>query len=96
MKHQSVPPEEAGLFALPPTPPLKRAKSLREADRDSRPTWSRYRPKNRIPCDECMRVLHEAEGVGPYARAARWKRTLQAQVLVLCNEHADAWKLEET
>jgi hypothetical protein len=83
------------LFELPEGEPVKRSKSLRELDRLSRPVWTRYKPRNRVPCDECITLLHEAGGVGPYAKSARHKRTLEGKFLLLCDEHARLWRAEE-
>jgi hypothetical protein len=83
------------LFPVPESNPLKRSKTLRELDREGRPRWSKYRPRNRVPCDECITCLHEAKGVGPAARDARWKRSLGGLFWLLCHEHADTWKAED-
>jgi hypothetical protein len=77
------------LFDLPPDTPLPRAKTLRELDREARPRWSRYRPVNRVVCDECVIVLHEAGGVGPPPRAARWRLSLGATSFFFCDNHTD-------
>lgn len=87
--------DEPVLFDLPAGEPLARAKTLRDLDREARPRWTQYRPRTRIPCDECITLLHEAGGVGPYARAARFKRSTPTAVYVLCNEHARLWQEEE-
>lgn len=84
------------MFELPPAVPVKRAKTLRDMDREARPRITRYRTAGRTPCDECVLVLHEANGVGPYARAARWRAAYKGRVLFLCNEHADLRRVEWT
>lgn len=84
------------MFDLPPSGPVKRAKSLRELDRVARGQISRYRPVRRVPCDECVLVLHEADGRGPYPRAVRWRFTRGRTVLLLCNEHAELRRKEGT
>lgn len=83
------------LFELPEGHVLPRAKTLRELDRETRPRWTRFHSTNRTPCDECITLLHEAGGVGPYARAARWRRVAPTGTLLLCTAHADAWRAEE-
>lgn len=85
---------DGALFSIPTPPPLKRAKTLRETDAATRPQWSRYHPKDRIPCDECIALLHEAGGIGPYARSARWKCKTGTEILLLCSEHTDARRKE--
>jgi hypothetical protein len=82
------------LFELPDPPPIKRAKTLRELDAESRPRWTRVHFKDRVPCDECIALLYEADGVGPYARSARWRLSRNNKSLLLCHEHADAWREE--
>lgn len=82
------------LFDLPPSAGVKRAKTLRDLDRAARGSITRYRPVRRVPCDECILVLHEAGGHAPYAHAARWRATCPDTVLFLCNEHAELWRAE--
>jgi len=83
------------LFELPDPPPTKRAKTLRELEAEARLKWSRLHLKNRVPCDECILLLHEAGGVGSYANSARWRLTRGAKVLYLCNKHTQAWRKDE-
>jgi hypothetical protein len=52
------------------------------------PRWSELRRKRPIKCDDCVRDLHEAKGVGPAPRNARWLRDLHGTVSLLCGEHA--------
>jgi hypothetical protein len=76
------------LFERPTPSPVTRSQTLREIDQNARPKWTAHRPKKRMPCDECILVLHEAGGVGPYARSARWRRSMTGQpTLFLCDEH---------
>ena len=84
--------KDVPLFDVP-TQPLRRAKSLSS---DGTPVrWMRLRLKNRVPCDECIIILHENHGVGPYADPARWKRSQGSRVLYLCHRHAEAWKKDD-
>jgi hypothetical protein len=53
----------------------------------NRITWSTYRPKIRVACDEGLQDLVAAGG-GPVARAARYRRTQHGQDLLLCTTHA--------
>lgn len=84
------------LFDLPEAIPVKRAKTMREIEREQRPQWSRYRPKQRMPCDECIALLHEAGGAGPYANSARWRCRIGDTVILLCKDHAETRRKGET
>lgn len=83
------------LFEQPEGVPLQRAKTLRDLDRESRPRWSRYRPRNPVTCDECVIYLHERKGVGPVPRGARWRRVTPDRTLLLCEEHTQMWKRDD-
>lgn len=50
--------------------------------------WSKYRPKERVPCDHCLRDLLAPER-GPVARAARWRRKHRDNDLLLCGAHME-------
>lgn len=83
------------LFDAPQPLPPRRSRILQELDAAARPHWARYRPVRRVPCDECIAVLHEDQGVGPYAQSARWRRTQEGcRPLLLCHIHAELWKAE--
>ena len=83
------------MFDMPQSRPVKRAKTLRELEREGRASVTRYHVKQRVPCDECIVLLQEAGGKGPYARSARWRASVRGRVLLLCNEHADSWREEQ-
>lgn len=83
------------LFELPDPAPPRRAKTLREKDREARPTWSRYNPRTRVACDECITLLHESRGQGYAAQSARWRLRQGALDLVLCHAHAQARRIEQ-
>lgn len=51
--------------------------------------WSGYRPKARVPCDSCLADLVDAGGVGPLARAARYRRKQGSKDLLLCTRHME-------
>lgn len=55
-------------------------------------SYSRYQPKARVACDECIAVLHEAGGVGPPPRGARMTRRGGDRTLRLCGAHAALWR----
>jgi hypothetical protein len=82
--------ETIPLFDAPAREVLKPAKTLAQAERDQRPTWTSYSGK-RVACDECVIFLHENQGKGPLPRSARRVRTVRAtrEQLRLCKDHAD-------
>ena len=84
--------DDEPLFEMPRDAPVKRAKTLRDLEKAARPTITRYRTRERVPCDECMLLLFESGGVGAYSRSARWRLSVKGTILLLCNEHADAWR----
>lgn len=83
------------MFDLPTPTPVVKSLSLRKANHEGKATWTRCRPKTRVPCDECVIVLHENHGVGAFPRSVRWRRTSDGTALRLCDEHAREWKAEE-
>lgn len=50
------------------------------------PQWTKYRPKQRVACDDCLADLVAAGG-GPVARAARFRRIHQGVDRLLCSAH---------
>lgn len=87
------PPDQPALFAinLPPPPPRPR----RGTEPPGRPRWSAYKPKNRVPCDDCLLYLAEHDGHGPLPTAARWKRIRGNTMRLLCYGHARAWRHDD-
>lgn len=70
-------------------------KTPRQLARELRPRWTRQaRTGPRQPCDECVRALHAAGGVGPLPRPATMVRTVRAtgDVARLCSDHGGALK----
>lgn len=64
----------------------------RRAARKPKPNairWSKYRPKERVPCDNCLADLVDAGGVGPLARAARYRRQQGTADQLLCTKHME-------
>lgn len=52
--------------------------------------YSKYTAKNPARCDDCVRVLYEAnrtDGSAPPIRQARWKRSVAGSSSLLCAEH---------
>jgi hypothetical protein len=83
---------EVPLFDVPASTPVARSKTLSANAADGKSRWTRLRLKNRVPCDECIALLHEAGGVGPYARAARWRLNRNGRSLYLCHDHEQVWR----
>jgi hypothetical protein len=79
-------PGSLALFGEPvsdPPPPVPHSPAVNE-----RPVWSRYNPKNRLPCDHCKQA--QADGtMTTIARLARWRRKVGNTDLLLCAEHAE-------
>lgn len=83
------------LFEVPEQPPVKRPKSLRELAAEAKLKFTRIRLRNRLPCDACIQVLHEAGGKGPYAGDAKWRMTGAGRgAMLLCHNHAAACKAQ--
>lgn len=74
----------------PPTPDPVRHPQV--TPKPGRPTWSRYRPKNPVKCDDCMAVHAETGGRGPIAGMARWRRAVGRDYRLLCYAHARRWR----
>ena len=87
---------QPGLFPTPEPDEVWRSSTLERetctALRDDRPRWTRYRPRNRIQCSECVLVLHEHRGQGPAIRGARWRLTIGKNAWYLCDSHANLRK----
>lgn len=52
-------------------------------------TWTAYRPRTRVPCDNCLADLVDAGGVDPLARAARYRRVQGRKDMLLCTRHME-------
>lgn len=78
------------LFVLPPIPPLWLSDHFAglAAEKGKFVALSGSR---RLPCDECVWVLHEAAGRGDPPRTAH-KEFRGSRSVRLCPEHADQWK----
>jgi hypothetical protein len=83
---------ELGLFETD-APPVVPTKSAAILARELKPVWSK-RAGTHCPCDQCVRDLHEAGGVGPLPRGASMVRTVKAtgDVQRLCRAHGEALK----
>lgn len=83
---------EPPLFDLPDPPPVP-TKSRAQVARELRPRWTRQGMQHH-PCDQCVRELHDAGGVGPLPRGATMVRTVAAtgDVTRLCPAHGNVLK----
>lgn len=72
----------------------RQVKTPQQLARELKPAWRAYTGAKRIPCDECLRILHEAEGCGPLPAATRHIRTVKAtgHSAYLCEDHAKPLK----
>jgi hypothetical protein len=81
------------MFDLPDVPaPAVGEPTGRRAARKPKPDairWSKYRPKERVPCDNCLADLVDAEGVDPLARPARYRRQQGNRDALLCTKHME-------
>lgn len=71
--------------ATPAAEPTGRRSSPKPPDPD-RITWGKYRPLNRVACDDCLADLVAAGG-GPVARAARYRRRQHGADRLVCTAH---------
>lgn len=65
------------------------------ASSNSKPRWSKYKTKNPVKCDRCLRVLAMARGEGPATMPARFKRVAGGKDELLCYLHAQAQRTED-
>lgn len=79
------------MFPAPEPPPVTLSKTLAPHGQ-AKGSYARYQPKNRVACDECVVVLHEARGVGSAPMRARMTRKSDAGTLRLCSPHAGLWR----
>jgi hypothetical protein len=80
------------MFEVPASPAVFKPKATAEP---GAPRWSKYRPKNPVKCDHCLRVLAERNGNGPASHPAKFKRTVGDTFLLLCYQHAEAQRTED-
>jgi hypothetical protein len=85
------------LFPVPPPAPLRRSRALATKHRaGGRPRYAGYRPVRRVQCDECVLVVHEAQGIGAATiGTARHTRTDGVGQLRLCHQHEQAWRTQD-
>lgn len=79
------------MFEVNPSQPPKFSAAL-QPHRAHRGTYTRYTPMARVACDECVNVLHEAQGVGEPPLAARHVRRAPTGQLRLCHPHNALWR----
>lgn len=81
------------MVEFPKAPPPKLSEAL-QTHRVQVGTYSKYTPKGRIACDECVTVLHEAGGIGQPPLGARHSRRIPALgQLRLCTPHVELWRV---
>jgi hypothetical protein len=82
---------EPQLFTLPPgSPPLPLSARFTSLATE-KGTFTALAGGRRLPCDECVWLLHEAAGRGDPPRTAR-KEYRGSHTVRLCPEHTDLWK----
>lgn len=74
-------------------PPVRMPRNITAPDGKVR--YVRHKVQGLIKCDDCIRVLHEANGNGPAAGIAKWKRTCGDETDYLCGRHVQARKAIE-
>lgn len=79
------------MIQFPKAPEPELSKAL-ETHRAHRGTYTRYAPKKRVACDECVNILHEAQGKGEPPLSARQARNSESGRLLLCTPHAELWR----
>jgi hypothetical protein len=83
------------MFTVTPPPPPELSRMFAPLG-TIKGTYSRYKPKHRVPCDECVAVLHEAHGVGSAPLGARvTRRASGVRTLRLCGPHAERWRARD-
>jgi hypothetical protein len=76
------------MFPATPAAPLKLS-ALLAHHRDLAGTYSAYKPVKRVPCEECVAVLHESGGVGDPPRTAVICRRARRSSAAAAPEPAD-------
>lgn len=86
-----LPLQSEALFDPPPSTPLPRIKP-RPSKASGEPVWSKYRPLNPLPCDDCKQAQHEGI-MREHSRQAKWRRKdPDGTDRLLCREHAGHWR----
>jgi hypothetical protein len=50
--------------------------------------YAQYKPKTRQLCDDCIALIHAlGQGIAPFPRPVRWRRSSPDGVLHLCEAH---------
>ena len=86
MPDEQLPLFEVGEYQVAaPTRPQRRGK----------PHYRRLTLTCRLPCDDCVALLHAHAWVGPAPLPAAWLRTDRDGNLWLCHPHTQQWQLME-
>lgn len=83
------------LFDMPAPGPVPQSRTIPGPEPWDRPRWTRYRPRDRVQCSECVLVLHENGGQGPVILGARWRLAIGSRFWFLCDPHADLRKANQ-
>lgn len=73
--------------------PVRAPKKPHVGAGSERPTWSEYRPKVPVDCDDCVQIAYDTAMDGepfPGIRTARRRRQRNGQNYYMCSEHARA------
>lgn len=87
--------KDVPLFEPPPAPEpvLSHALASHQLGKKEKVSYSAYRAKRHVQCDECVAVLHEAGGKGWSILGAKVARKEESGGrLLLCDPHAEMWK----
>ncbi len=86
--------EQAELFPRPPG--SKPPRPARVEATDAKVRYTRYTPRRRQLCDDCVLLIHQVGVlVAPVPAGVRWRRTAGTESLHLCHAHKEARTEEE-
>jgi hypothetical protein len=85
--------DQMPLFDSPASPIRRRY----PAPRSSSVSYNRFRPRQRVLCDDCCRqVLAIGQALADHPRVAIWRRVDDTSAVVLCQIHKDARHDDDT
>lgn len=71
------------LFPLPERPPPRMSPGA-----GTRYRFARYKPRTRVLCAECIRLIHAlGANVAPHPSPVRWRVRRDEEVIDLCEQH---------
>ena len=86
-------PDQTALFDVGDAP--VRPVPVQSSSSSAKVSWTKYRPKYPMKCDDCMLVLALARGDAPASRQARWKRKQGSTDRLLCYGHAQERRVND-